>query len=562
MIASLAALSLGGSAAAAPMAGHHGHRISAASVVTLPSAGQCVSGRRLTLQLRQVAHVRWISATVKIDNKRVKTVTHARIAKLMTLTGLPKRPFVLAIKITTSDRRTVTVTRTYRPCLVTKPFKPSKPVSGQGSPATPAPAPTPKPTPTPTPTPGPTPPAPAPTSSTPMPGSYSGATSQNYGLSFFVSADSKHVLDVTLPTVLLGCAPGGTPYDHLQIADIAIAADGSFTATTTQDGIFANSAAKFTYTFSGRLQGATFSGAFREDLSYNDGATHQCTSNDATWQATRAVQGTQTAPPVAPGSYAGATLQNYGLSFFVTPDGGHLVDVTLPTVLLGCAPGGTPYDHLQIADIAIAADGSFTATTTQDGVFAGATAHFTYTFSGHYHGTTSSGEPALGGQFREDVAYDDGTAYACTSDDQTWSVVRANQGTKTAPPIAPGNYSGATLQNYGVSLIVSADSKHLQNVNLPTVLLRCTPGSTPYDHLQIADIPIAADGSFTATTTQDGVFAGATAHFTYTFSGHYHGTTTSGASVIGGQFREDITYNDGTAYTCTSDDQTWSTTHT
>ncbi len=556
MVASLAALLLGGSAAAAPKTGHHGHRISAASVIALPSAGQCVSGRRLTLQLRQVAHVRWISALVKVDSKRLKAVARVRTARLVTLTGLPKRPFVLSVKITTSDRRTVTVTRTYRPCVVTKPVAPSKPVSGQGSPTLPPP------TPAPGQTPGPTPPAPAPTSSTPVPGSYAGSTAQGYGVSFYVSADSGHLLDVALPTVRLGCTPGGAPYDHLQIADIAIAPDGSFTATTTQDGIFANAAAKFTSTFTGRLEGATFSGTFREDLTYVDGATHQCTSNDETWQATRSPQGTQTAPPVAPGSYTGSTLQGYGVSFFVTPDGGHLVDVALPTVRLGCAPGGTPYDHLQIADIAIAADGSFTATTTQDGVFAAAAAHFTYTFSGHYHGTTTAGAPVLAGQFREDVIYNDGTAYTCTSDDQTWSVVRANQGTKTAPPIAPGSYSGATLQGYGVSLIVSADSKHLQNVSLPTVRLGCTPAGTPYDHLQIADIAIAADGSFAATTTQDGVFAGAAAHFTYTFSGHYHGTTTTGASVLAGQFREDITYNDGTAHTCTSDDQTWSATHT
>jgi hypothetical protein len=547
--ACLVALSVIGSAAAVASKGRHtGHRISAASVIVVPSTGQCVSGHRLAFQLRKVAHVRWVTATVKINGKRVRTITRAHGAKVVTLTRLPARTFVLAIRITTSDRRSATLTRTYKGCVAPTPIVPPKPV--------PRPIPLPKPAPTPAPLP---PDGGAPL--TLMPGSFSGATSQGYGLSFFVQAGGTHLVDVVLPTVKLDCTPGGTPYDHLQIADIAIAPDGSFTATTTQDGIFANSTAKFTYTFSGRLQGTTLSGAFREDLTYDDGTSYHCTSNDATWNATRSAQGSQAAPPVAPGSYSGATLQGYGLSFFVPAGGTHLVDVVLPTVRLGCTPGATPYDHLQIADIAIAPDGSFTATTTQDGIFANSAAHFTYTFSGHFHGTTTDGVPLLGGQFREDITYNNGTAYSCTSDSQTWSVTRDSQGSQAAPPVAPGSYSGATLQGYGLSFTVSGDSTQIQSVNLPTVRLDCTPGGTPYDHLQIADIAIASDGSFTATTTQDGIFASSAAHFTYTFSGHFHGTTTDGAARLAGRFREDITYNNGTAYSCTSDDQTWSVTH-
>ena len=55
-------------------------------------------------------------------------------------------------------------------------------------------------------------------------------------------------------------------------------------------------------------------------------------------------------------------------------------------------------------------------------------------------------------------------------------------------------------------------------------LPRLRPSKTFNDRIGIADIPIAADGSFAATTTQDGVLAGAPAHFTYTFSGHFQGT--------------------------------------
>ena len=70
--------------------------------------------------------------------------------------------------------------------------------------------------------------------------------------------------------------------------------------------------------------------------------------------------------------------------------------------------------------------------------------------------------------------------------------------------------------------------------------------------------PIAANGSFSATTTQDGVLYGKIAHFTYTFSGHFHGTTASGVERAAGSFREDITFDDGRS--CTSNQQAWSAT--
>ena len=126
-------------------------------------------------------------------------------------------------------------------------------------------------------------------------------------------------------------------------------------------------------------------------------------------------------------------------SFYVSNDGTHVQDVTVPTYL-GCAPSKTFYDHIGIADIAIGSDGSFAATTTQDGVLAGAPAHFTYTFSGHFQGTQVSGA------YREDVTYDDGTAFTCTTNVTAWSASREAQGTQNAARPA-GSYSGRTPQS-------------------------------------------------------------------------------------------------------------------
>jgi hypothetical protein len=110
-----------------------------------------------------------------------------------------------------------------------------------------------------------------------------------------------------------------------------------------------------------------------------------------------------------------------------------------------------------------------------------------------------------------------------------------------------------------VSFNVSSDSTRLQDVSIPTVAIGCTPSNSFYDQLYIPSIAIAADGSFTSTTTQTGALFGVPAAFTYTFSGHFHGTNSSGAERVAGAFREDITYNNGTAFSCTSNNQSWST---
>ena len=107
-----------------------------------------------------------------------------------------------------------------------------------------------------------------------------------------------------------------------------------------------------------------------------------------------------------------------------------------------------------------------------------------------------------------------------------------------------------------MTLYVSADGAHAQDVSVPVAYLQCAPGGAFYDQLNVADIPIAADGSFTATT--DGVLSSSPAHYTYTFSGHFHGFNANGVQRAAGTLREDITYTNGTAFSCTTDPQSWS----
>jgi hypothetical protein len=125
------------------------------------------------------------------------------------------------------------------------------------------------------------------------------------------------------------------------------------------------------------------------------------------------------------------------------------------------------------------------------------------------------------------------------------------------PPISPGSYSGS-----GYVLYVSAGGTQVQDVSLAAnyhSVLQCTPTNSFDDtSFYIPDITVAKDGSFSGKTTQTGVEDGSTAKFTDTVSGHFHGTDSSGDERAAGSLRENVTYNNGTAYSCTTGTQPWS----
>ena len=78
----------------------------------------------------------------------------------------------------------------------------------------------------------------------------------------------------------------------------------------------------------------------------------------------------------------------------------------------------------------------------------------------------------------------------------------------------------------------------------------------------MAAVPLNSNGSFTATTTQTGVYNGYPAKFTYTFRGNFHGVGPSGAARAAGTFQETVTFTDTTKRTCTSNVQSWTATRT
>jgi hypothetical protein len=412
----------------------------------------------------------------------------------------------------------------------------------------------------------------------PPAGSYGGVTSQGWNATLYVSPNSTQLQDLTLQALALSCtpstpSPNPSPNESFYIASIPINADGSFSTTTTDTAVIGNLPVHVTYAFSGHFHGQNTSnservaGVVRETLTY-DGSSTSCTSNNQYWSATWQNQGNQAALAPPAGSYGGVTSQGWNATLYVSPDSTQLQDITLQALALSCtpstpSPNPSPNESFYIASIPINADGSFSATVTQTGLEGSAPVHMTYTFSGHFHGQNTANSERVAGVVRETLTYD-GSSTSCTSNNQYWSATWQNQGNQAALAPPAGSYGGVTSQGWNVSMGVSTDSTQLQNVTVQALALACTPSTptpnpSPYDNFSIASIPIDADGSFSTTVTQTGLEGSAPVHFTYTFSGHFHGRNTSNKERAAGLVRVDISY-DGTATFCTSNNQYWSAT--
>ncbi len=547
--------------------GHRPRQISAASAFVLPSTKQCVGGGELTIELRMLPHVRWISATVEVNGRRFETIKHSQLTHPVKLTGLPSGRFGLSITARTSDGRGVTTTRSYSACATAPP--PPPPPCG----CLPVPPPPPVPPVTPvTPVPPVTPEEPV-TPSSILPGSYTGTHTGSGGysnaLTFYVNPEETTIQDVEMPVVDLPCTPSGSGYYEFHVSEIPVNADGSFTSSTSEERVVEGAEAKVTYTFSGKITEGAASGSFREDLTYNNGASHSCTSGTDTWTVTRdATQGSQvkSAPPA--GSYSGTHTGSGGysnaLTFYVNPEETTIQDVEMPVVDLPCTPSGSGYYEFHVSEIPVNADGSFTLSTSEERVVEGAEAKVTYTFDGHLHGFNSSGQERIAGSFREDLTYNNGASHSCTSGTDTWTVTRdATQGSqvKSAPPA--GSYSGTHTGSGGYSnaltFTVPGGGGALESVVMPVVDLPCTPSKAYYEEFHLSDVPIESDGSLSASATETrAIEAGVSAEITYEMSGHVHGYNSEGHERIAGSFRESMTFTTGgKSYSCTSGTDTW-----
>jgi hypothetical protein len=510
----------------------------------LPSEVKCVDGGALTIHSSTPPHARWRRAIVTVDGHPFTTVD--RPGHIVRLTGLPDGEYILTITGLTTNGRRASASHRYHSCahIGIGEHVPAKGDPG-GSGGTPTPPPTP----------------PLPTA--PEPGRYTVSNSgpYGYGFSFYVSPDGTKLQDIS-GTPPLECLPNGKrPVQYMYIPDVPIQADGSFAATRQDTAVIEGSPANVTYTFSGHFLGGSFSGMFREEATYDTGASQSCTTGTFTWTASRNSQGSQALERPEPGAYNIENAGSYGLGFgfYLSPDGSEVQDVSgHPGV--SCTPGGHSFgDEVYIASIPITADGSFSATRSEQGVIEGSPATLTFTFSGHFHGHDSYGSARAAGVVREEIIYANGTTYKCDSGGIYWEALRESQPGQAVTPALPGAYGVTNAGSYGYafSFSVSTDGRHLLDVT-GTPPMRCTPGGGSVSHqFYIPEIAIAADGSFRGTATEAGVISGHAATLTYTFSGHLHGYDSGGHARMAGEYRMDATYANGVSYSCSSDEVPW-----
>ena len=161
-----------------------------------------------------------------------------------------------------------------------------------------------------------------------------------------------------------------------------------------------------------------------------NGTTETCTTNNQPWTATHDPQAAPAKIAAAPGSYSAAESGGhfYGFSFNALPGGRSLSNISV-TDIVACSPAGSFPDtsQLVIPEIGVQPNGSFSATTSQQGVFDNAKAKFILSFAGHFEGATPSGPVTVAGTLREDIVFPaNGTTETCTTNNQPWVAVRGS----------------------------------------------------------------------------------------------------------------------------------------
>jgi hypothetical protein len=134
----------------------------------------------------------------------------------------------------------------------------------------------------------------------------------------------------------------------------------------------------------------------------------------------------------------------------------------------------------------------------------------------------------------------------------------------TVPPptsaATPGHYAGTTADNELWAFDIGTDGLSLTNLQTGQVNESCNPADITLAGGNLSfggPFPVAVDGSFSINTTLNGTVDGNPSTVTIAITGHVSGGSASGT------YRDDtsFTYN-GTAYGCSSGNQTWTASKT
>ncbi len=94
--------------------------IALSAIAMLPSNRRCVSRRSFRIRLRAPKGVRMTAARVTLNGGHARTYRGHSLSTLVSLRGLPKGTVRVSVRVTLSDGRVVTASRTYRTCTIRK----------------------------------------------------------------------------------------------------------------------------------------------------------------------------------------------------------------------------------------------------------------------------------------------------------------------------------------------------------------------------------------------------------------------------------------------------------
>lgn len=261
-----------------------------------------------------------------------------------------------------------------------------------------------------------------------------------------------------------------------------------------------------------------------------------------------------------PGPYTGPAGQGWNLSFFVAHGGSALLNLSIPTVSAQCKPAGSTAAPVVVPSIPIKPSGTFTSTNTEQTVLNGSPAKVTWRFEGHFTAATATAQAGAAGTWSEDIAFTSGSEVSCTTNDVSWTATGTREPAWTKANIKAGSYAGPSGQGWNLTFTVGAAGASVLNVSIPTLQASCVPSGDFVTPVSIPSVPVKPTGSFTATSTQQGVLNNTNAKITMTFSGYFEGPTSSSVSTVAGMWREDVVFSGGSVSNCTTGDVAWSAT--
>jgi hypothetical protein len=276
---------------------------------------------------------------------------------------------------------------------------------------------------------------PAQSTTAPADGSYTAVDPDtDYGagdpIAFYVASNGRDLENVAMTITTVFCTESTSTSDHLTLSSVAVSATGAFSGSETQSGVFAGTAAKFTYVFRGNFEGKNrvaaqrAAGTFEETITFG---TNKCTTDLQAWSATRDAQPAQSTTAPADGSYTAVDPDtDYGagdpITFTVAGNGSDIENVSLTITTLFCTESTSTSSQFALASAAVTGAGAFDGSSVSDGTFAGVPATFTYAFTGDFEGHGISGNERAAGTIEEQVTYTkSGVQNDCTTDPQIWS---------------------------------------------------------------------------------------------------------------------------------------------